>query len=342
MTALGDMHHKLGLTYLSRPAHQLKRHVMTHEHLLTLAPDTAGLEKAAAILRRGGLVSFPTETVYGLGADARNDRAVAAIYAAKGRPSFNPLIVHLPDLATAETYCEFNVAAHRLAGAFWPGALTLVLPMKAGAGVSKLVTAGLSTLAIRVPDHLVAKGLLQAFEGPIAAPSANPSGRVSPTTAAHVQAGLGAKIDALVDGGRCAVGLESTIVSCVGEPTLLRAGGIPKEALEACLGQSLVHAADPDTPIAPGQLASHYAPKGKVRLNARYAKDGEVLLGFGPVDAALNLSPSGDLIEAAANLFACLHALDAMDAKAIAVSPIPDHGLGSAINDRLSRAAAPR
>ncbi len=336
------MHRNLGLTYMGTPAHQPKRHVMTYEQLLTLTPDAPGLEKAAAILRGGGLVSFPTETVYGLGADARNDKAVAGIYAAKGRPSFNPLIVHLPDIPAAETYCEFNTQARQLAGAFWPGALTLVLPLKADAGVSKLVSAGLSTLAVRVPDHPVARGLLQAFGGPVAAPSANPSGRISPTTAAHVKAGLGSKIDALVDGGNCAVGLESAIVSCVGEPTLLRAGGIPIEVLEACLGQPLARVADPETPIAPGQLASHYAPKGKVRLNASYVEEGEVLLGFGPVAAELNLSPSGDLTEAAARLFACLHALDAMDATAIAVSPIPDHGLGSAINDRLRRAAAPR
>ena len=315
---------------------------MTHEQLLMLPPDAAGLKKAAAILDAGGLVSFPTETVYGLGADARNDAAVAGIYAAKGRPSFNPLIVHLADMETAERYCVFDDTARELAQAFWPGALTLVLPLKAEAGVSKLVTAGLETLAVRVPDHPVATGLLAAFGGPVAAPSANPSGRISPTTAAHVVAGLGERIDAVVDGGECQVGVESTIVSCVGAPALLRAGGIPAEALEACLGQTLVVGQDPDQPTAPGQLASHYAPQGKVRLNAPYAQEGEVLLGFGPVDADLNLSVAGDLTEAAARLFACLHALDAMGAEQIAVSPIPDHGLGRAINDRLRRAAAPR
>lgn len=315
---------------------------MTHEQLLILPPDAAGLEKAAAILRRGGLVSFPTETVYGLGADACNDAAVAGIYAAKGRPSFNPLIVHVPDVAAAGTYCVFNAAAQQLAQAFWPGALTLVLPVRADAGISKLVTAGLDTLAVRVPDHPVAAGLLRAFGGPVAAPSANPSGRVSPTAAAHVVAGLGGRIDAVVDGGDCAVGVESTIVSCIGEPALLRAGGIPVEALEACLGAPLKTLHDPSTPIAPGQLASHYAPQGKVRLNASGARKGEVLLGFGPVEADLNLSVAGDLTEAAARLFACLHELDAMGAEQIAVSPIPDHGLGRAINDRLKRAAAPR
>ena len=315
---------------------------MPDEHMLRLRPDAAGIAAAAAILRDGGLVSFPTETVYGLGADACNDRAVAGIYAAKGRPSFNPLIVHVPSLDAAQDYCDFNSHAHILAAAFWPGALTLVLPLRAGAGVSKLVTAGLDTVAVRVPDHSVARDLLAAFAGPVAAPSANPSGRVSPTIAAHVVAGLEGQIDAVVDGGACTVGVESTIVSCVGLPALLRAGGIPTEALEACLGQALVQSADPKTPLAPGQLASHYAPLGRVRLNASYAEKDEILLGFGPVDAALNLSVSGDLTEAAARLFACLHQLDEMKATAIAVSPIPDHGLGRAINDRLRRAAAPR
>ncbi len=315
---------------------------MSDDQMLRLKPDAAGIATAAAILQAAGLVSFPTETVYGLGADARNDIAVAQIYAAKGRPSFNPLIVHVASLEAAAQYCEFNEVARQLADAFWPGALTLVLPLKAGAGVSKLVTAGLDTVAVRVPDHSVARDLLAAFGGPVAAPSANLSGRISPTTAAHVTAGLEGRIDAVVDGGACTVGVESTIVSCVGAPALLRAGGIPVEALEACLGQPLLRYADPETPTAPGQLASHYAPQGKVRLNAAYANVGEVLLGFGPVDAPLNLSPAGDLTEAAANLFACLHQLDAMNATAIAVSPIPDHGMGRAINDRLRRAAAPR
>ncbi|WP_342068978.1 L-threonylcarbamoyladenylate synthase [Yoonia algicola] len=315
---------------------------MTHEQCLILPPDVAGLEKAAALLENGALVSFPTETVYGLGADARNDAAVAGIYTAKGRPSFNPLIVHVADVAAAHNYCVFNEVARQLAQAFWPGALTLVLPLRADAGVSKLVTAGLETLAIRVPDHPVALGLLARFGGPVAAPSANPSGRVSPTTAAHVVAGLGGRIGAVVDGGDCPVGLESTIVNCVGEPALLRAGGIPLEVLEACLGRPLVRPSDPALPTAPGQLESHYAPQGNVRLNAPYAEEGEVLLGFGPVDADLNLSVAGDLNEAAARLFACLHQLDAMGAAKIAVSPIPDHGLGRAINDRLKRAAAPR
>ena len=220
--------------------------------------------------------------------------------------------------------------------------LSLVLPMRADAGIAKLVAAGLPTLAVRIPDHPVAIGLLKAFDGPIAAPSANPSGRISPTTSAHVVDGLGSNINAVVDGGPCAVGLESTIVSCVGTPALLRAGGIPLEALEACLGVPLADPEDPETPTAPGQLASHYAPTGTVRLNVTEPRNDEVLLGFGAVNAAITLSPAGDLIEAAARLFDCLHQMDAMGAVAIAVSPIPDHGLGRAINDRLRRAAAPR
>ncbi|RBW43376.1 threonylcarbamoyl-AMP synthase [Loktanella sp. D2R18] len=307
-----------------------------------LAPDTAGLTTAAEILRAGGLVAFGTETVYGLGADARNDTAVARIYAAKGRPSFNPLIVHLPDLATAEQYCVFNDDARALAAAFWPGAMTLVLPLRQGAGISKLVTAGLDTLAVRLPDHKVARDFLEKFDGPVAAPSANPSGRVSPTNADHVIAGLGGKIDAIIDGGPCGVGVESTIVSCVGTPAILRAGGIPTEAISACLGHPIAMPDDPDTPQSPGQLASHYAPKGQVRLDAQQIDPDETLLGFGAVDAALNLSPSGDLTEAAAHLFDYLHQLDAMGAMRIAVSPVPDRGLGRAINDRLKRAAAPR
>lgn len=315
---------------------------MTQRPTQKISADTEGYARAARILADGGLVAFSTETVYGLGADARNDRAVADIYAAKGRPSFNPLIVHLPDLAAAETYCIFNEHARALATAFWPGALTLVLPLRSNTGVSKLVTAGLDTLAVRVPDHPVAQQLLRAFGGPLAAPSANPSGRISPTTATHVLDGLDGRIDAVLDGGPCGVGVESTIVSCVGQPALLRAGGLPVEALNACLGVPLLMPDDPETPMSPGQLASHYAPRGRVRLNVVEPKAGEVLLGFGNVKSDLNLSPTGDLTEAAANLFSCLHKLDAIGATDIAVSPIPDHGLGRAINDRLQRAAAPR
>jgi len=316
---------------------------MTALQTEVLSSDAAGLARAACLLAEGGLVAFPTETVYGLGADACNDLAVAKIYEAKGRPSFNPLIVHLPDLEAARSLCEFTPDAERLADAFWPGALTLVLPLRQGSGVSRLVTAGLDTLAIRVPDHPVAQGLLRAFGGPVAAPSANPSGKISPTRAAHVTAGLGGRIEAVVDSGNCGVGLESTIIGCLPRPTLLRAGGLPEEAIEACLGYPLAQSLGAtDNPVAPGQLESHYAPAGKVRLDADRAQPGEILLGFGPVVAPINLSPSGDLVEAASRLFGCLHELDAMGAERIAVSPIPDHGLGRAINDRLRRAAAPR
>lgn len=316
---------------------------MVEIETVTLKPDAAGVHHAADILRVGGLVAFPTETVYGLGADARDDRAVAAIYAAKGRPSFNPLIVHLSDVAVVARYCVLTDMGSRLAAAFWPGALTLVLPLRDNAGISKLVTAGLQTLAVRVPDHSVGQALLHAFDGPIAAPSANPSGRISPTSATHVIAGLSGKIDAVIDGGRCPVGVESTIVDCSGAvPVILRAGGIPAEALAACLGMELSTQQDTTAPMSPGQLASHYAPKGAVRLNARDVEAQETWLGFGAVDASLNLSASGDLQEAAANLFKMLHQLDKMGATHIAVSPIPNHGLGRAINDRLKRAAAPR
>jgi len=308
----------------------------------TFAPDAAGLGQAAGILARGGLVAFPTETVYGLGVDARNSDAVARLYAAKGRPSFNPLIVHVASLAVAEQFVVFDDTARALAQAFWPGALTLVLPLRADAGISPLVSAGLTTLAMRVPDHAVAQGLLAAFDGPVAAPSANPSGQVSPTKFTHVADQMTGLIDGIVDGGDCAVGVESTILATLPTPTLLRAGGVPTEAIEAALGQPLHIAGPTATPSAPGQLASHYAPKGTVRLNAQTPQTGETLLGFGAVDAPINLSPAGDLTEAAACLFDALHQLNAMGATRIAVSPIPEHGLGRAINDRLRRAAAPR
>ena len=308
---------------------------------LVLSSKSDDLSRAAQIWSDGGLVAFPTETVYGLGADARNDHAVAQIYAAKGRPSFNPLIVHVPDVETARRYVDFSAEAELLAAKFWPGALTLVLPLRQDAGISPLVTAGLTTLAIRVPNGDVAQAVLREFNGPIAAPSANPSGRVSPTSAAHVIAGLSGRIDAVIDGGQCGVGVESTIVGCVNEPALLRLGGVPAEAIEAALGRPLTAAGEEI--VAPGQLASHYAPEGTMRLNVTDAQADETLLGFGPVEgAALSLSVTGDLVEAAANLFDCLHQLNALGATKIAVSPVPDVGLGRAINDRLARAAAPR
>lgn len=310
--------------------------------ILPATPE--GLVEAAGLLATGGLVAFPTETVYGLGADARNDTAVARIFEAKGRPRFNPLIVHLPDAEAARRYGVFTPEAERLAAAFWPGPLTLVLPLRPDAGLSPLVTAGLDSVAIRVPAHPLAQALLRAFGGPLAAPSANPSGRVSPTRAHHVADGLSGRIEAILDGGDCAVGVESTILGLVGTPELLRPGGLPLEALEACLGQPLAMGGSAAKPSAPGQLASHYAPGAAVRLNVTRPEAGELWLGFGPTaqGATRNLSPSGDLVEAAANLFHYLRELDPGAGTVIAVSPIPETGLGRAINDRLRRAAAPR
>lgn len=302
-----------------------------------LASDASGVATASDMLSRGNLVAFATETVYGLGADARNGAAVARVYEAKGRPSFNPLIVHVANLDHAQRYGTFDAQALALAAQFWPGPLSIVVPLAPGHGLSELVTAGLDTVALRVPAHPGAQALLTQFDGPVAAPSANPSGRISPTTPDHVLAGLNGKIDAVLDGGACAVGLESTIVG--GKPlALLRQGGVSQEHIQEITGP--LAQAGPDI-TAPGQLASHYAPRATLRLNATAADPGEALLGFGPSPCDLNLSPSSNLIEAAANLFAHLHALDAQN-KPIAVAPVPDTGLGRAINDRLKRAAAPR
>jgi L-threonylcarbamoyladenylate synthase len=314
-----------------------------------LTADKTSIEAAAACLRAGGLAAFPTETVYGLGADAGNGEAVARLYAAKGRPAFNPLIAHVADLAAAKRIAVFTAEAEKLARAFWPGPLTLVLPKRPDAGVADLALAGLDTIAVRVPDHPVAQALLKAFDGPVVAPSANRSGHVSPTDAAHVMADLRGRIDLVIDAGASAVGVESTIVSCLGTPTLLRPGGLAREQIEHALGHPLDAAAvpaDDEAPLAPGMLASHYAPKASVRLDAQAPRDGEALLAFGPAPyfsgTMFNLSPRGDLIEAAANLFSHLRALDAAGAKTIAVMSVPRHGLGEAINDRLARAAAPK
>jgi L-threonylcarbamoyladenylate synthase len=307
-----------------------------------LQADARGLARAAAIWRAGGLVALPTETVYGLGADARDDRAVARIFEAKGRPRFNPLIVHVESAARARDHVEWPEAAERVARAFWPGPLTLVLPLRAGAGLSPLVTAGLPTLAVRVPAHPVARALLAEFGGPLAAPSANPSGRISPTRAAHVMEGLGGRIEAVVDGGACGVGVESTILGLADGPVLLRPGGVPVEALEAALGAPVAARDEAGALSAPGQMRSHYAPAARVRLRATERRAGEALLGFGAVAGDLSLSQTGDLVEAAANLFHHLHALDATGTEVIAVAPIPERGLGRAINDRLRRAAAER
>lgn len=308
---------------------------------LTLSADPAGIALAADLLRQGLLVAIPTETVYGLGGDARNGEAVASIYAAKGRPSFNPLIAHVASAEAARRFVTWSDNAEALAAAFWPGPLTLVLPLRPDHGISSLVTAGLETLAVRVPAHPAARALLSEFDGPVAAPSANPSGQISPTTAAHVLSGLNGRIAAVLDDGPCGVGLESTIVGLSGEPALLRPGGVALEQIEAVLGTQLHHHLPGDALSAPGQLQSHYAPDAPVRLDASTAQGDEVLLGFGPVDCDLNLSAKGDLSEAAANLFAALHSLNDTG-RPIAVTPIPDHGLGAAINDRLRRAAAPR
>jgi len=319
--------------------------------LRVMAADRAAIVAAARCLAAGGLVAFPTETVYGLGADATNGAAIARLYAAKGRPSFNPLIAHVADATTARELGRFDAAAERLVS-LWPGPLTLVLPKAANNAVADLATAGLETIALRVPSHPVARDILNLFGNPIVAPSANRSGHVSPTTAEHVVADLGGRIDLIVDAGPTSVGLESTIVACLGEaPILLRPGGIPRAILEQTLGRPLADPSVGDSaPLAPGRLASHYAPKARLRLSADRVHPGEALLAFGPnlppgADKAIatrNLSLTADIIEAAANLFGHLRALDAAGATAIAVMPVPQAGLGEAINDRLQRAAAPR
>ncbi len=307
-----------------------------------IAPDDAGLQRAVELLRAGDLVAFPTETVYGIGADAKNDAAVARIFDAKGRPAFNPLIIHVHDLSAARQIADLGKDALRLAEAFWPGPLTLVVPLKPGSGIAPGVSAGLPTIAIRVPEHQLARELLRRFGGPVAAPSANPSGKISPTRAEHVLVGLSGRIAAVVDGGPSAIGVESTIIGFDPDARLLRPGGLPLEIVNACLGHQVRMPETRALPNAPGQLASHYAPRAKLRLDATERRAGELLLGFGDVECDLNLSPTGDLAEAAANLFSALHILDRKASGVIAVSPIPGHGLGLGINDRLKRAAAPR
>lgn len=316
-------------------------------------PDA--INEAAVLLQSGRLVAFPTETVYGLGADATNGEAVASIFEAKGRPTFNPLIVHVADITTAQALVYMTDTAKRLAETFWPGPLTLVMQRRPESGLSDLVSAGLETVAIRMPDHPVARSLLVAAGKPLAAPSANRSGHVSPTRAEHVAADLGSRVAMILDGGPTALGIESTIIDATSERhVMLRSGSIPGFTIEKAIGIKLVRALDFEsaTPRAPGQLPSHYAPRAAVRLDVTQGfAPGEAVLAFGPFEEGrhrtvkgpfINLSETGDLIEAAANLFSALRQLDAMGASSIAVTPIPGHGLGEAINDRLRRAAAPR
>jgi L-threonylcarbamoyladenylate synthase len=308
--------------------------------------SASAIAEAAQLLRDGKLVAFPTETVYGLGADATNASAVAAIFAAKSRPRFNPLIVHVSGVEAAEEHVRFQAPARALAQAFWPGGLTLVLPRRQTSALADLVSAGLDTVAVRAPSHDIARALLAETKLPPAAPSANRSGRVSPTTAEAVAEELGSRPALILDGGPCVVGLESTVIGFAGDrPVLLRPGAIAREPIEAVVGP--LDAAEADAVLAPGMMASHYAPTARLRLSARDVEPGEALLAFGPdVPAATgpicNLSPRGDVAEAAANLFAMLRQLDGAVAARIAVMPIPEHGLGEAINDRLQRAAAPR
>ena len=311
-------------------------------HIRSLRAESIAV--AAEMLKAGELVAFPTETVYGLGADATNDLAVAKIFEAKGRPHFNPLIVHLPDLESAATVALIDQRAEALGREFWPGALTLVLARSPEANLSHLVSAGLPTVAIRIPAHEGARTLLREAACPVAAPSANRSGSLSPTTAGHVGEAFGDEVAIILDGGPCRIGVESTVVDLSGgEAVLLRPGGVPVEVLEEALGQTLTTTQNDDgRPRAPGMAGPHYRPSIPLRLDASRARSGEALLGFGPTDSAtLNLSASGDLREAAANLFSHLHTLDDGRFSAIAVMPIPERGLGRAINDRLRRAAAP-
>ncbi|MFY7836655.1 MAG: L-threonylcarbamoyladenylate synthase [Novosphingobium sp.] len=304
-------------------------------------PDSQGLCDAAQVITQGGTVAVPTETVYGLAARADDDAAVGGIYRAKGRPDFNPLIVHVPDVTAAERFARFDDRAKALAQAFWPGALTMVLPRRDDAGLAAAVSAGLPTVALRCPAHPVMQALLKTCGLPLAAPSANRSGGVSPTSADHVAASLGERVDLILDGGETERGIESTIIGLRDDGTwaMLRPGPITEAEIAAVLGKR--GTAVSSTRIeAPGQLASHYAPGKPVRLNAESARDGEFMIGFGAVDGDVSLSKTGDLAEAAARLYACLHLGAEAPEKLIAIAPVPDDGIGVAINDRLRRAAA--
>jgi L-threonylcarbamoyladenylate synthase len=313
--------------------------------IVAATPDS--IRRAADALARGEIVAFPTETVYGLGANARDASAVPKVFAAKARPRFNPLIVHVPGEAEAESYAIVNETARKLMRAFWPGPLSLVLPRRPDCALADLVSAGLDTVALRAPSNAVARALLQAANVPIAAPSANRAQRVSPTTAAHVAAELGDLPAMILDGGACTLGLESTVLGVDGDTvTLLRAGALPRETIAAILGHPLAKPEAGGKVVSPGQLAVHYAPSTPLLLDVTTPEPGQALLAFGPdapgFSPMINLSRRGDLGEAAAKFFAALRKLDALGASAIAVMPIPDHGLGEAINDRLRRAAASR
>ena len=317
-------------------------HPLDPAALRVLLADDVGIAEAAKVLRGGGLVAMPTETVYGLAARADSDAAVAAIYRAKDRPDFNPLIVHVPDAAAAERLAIFDERARRLAAAFWPGALTLVLPKRAEAPLAAAVTAGLPTVALRCPAHPVMQAVLAASGLPLAAPSANRSGGISPTTAAHVAASLGGRVELILDGGPCAAGIESTILAlrADGSWQVLRPGPITQAQISAILGPTGNAVTSSGGIEAPGQLASHYAPGKPVRLEAAVAQGDEFHIGFGSVVGDINLSPSGDLAEAAARLYAALHQGASSEKPRIAVAPVPNEGIGTAINDRLRRAAA--
>ena len=312
-----------------------------------VAATKDSIKRAAEALARGEIVAFPTETVYGLGANALDASAIAKVFAAKDRPRFNPLIVHVLGVDEAETYAFVNDTARKLIRAFWPGPLSLVLPRKRGCAIGDLVSAGLDTIALRAPNHPVARALLEAAKLPIAAPSANRSGRISPTTAAHVEAELGRLPAMILDGGSCSLGLESTVLGIDGDDvTRLRLGALPREEIETVLGRKIERRGSGSHVTSPGQLAVHYAPATPLRLEARSARKGEALLAFGPrapdfAGPTVNLSPRGDLVEAAANFFAALRTLDEAGVETIAVMPIPTQGLGEAINDRLRRAASP-
>ena len=300
------------------------------------------LSKASELIKSGGTLAFPTETVYGLGADATNKLAVAKIFQAKGRPSFNPLIIHCFSIEQIQTFAIWSAEAQTVADKFWPGPLTMVLPLSPNSQISSLALAGLQTVAIRMPNHSVAQSLLKLANTPIAAPSANPSGAVSATKAQHVISRLNGKIEGIISGNSSKIGLESTIISFLPEPSILRFGAIDESDISEILGLDLKKKKKDVKITAPGQLSSHYAPKGSIRLNSKVFKKNEVSLGFGQILCDLNLSPKGNLTEAAANLFDYLHRLDEMGAEKIAVSPIPEEGIGIAINDRLRRAAAPK